>query len=72
MKTVKLLILMILLYIPLIVNAVDLSKLKIGGEIRMRGYELRNVWDFDSFGLFLGRDIFFGLFFIWRKYSEGY
>ena len=47
MRAFKLLIFFILLSVPIVANAIDLSKIKIGGELRMRGYELRNVWDFN-------------------------
>jgi len=44
----KNIILLILLMLPSILFSQNIENIKIGGEIRMRGYDLQNVWDFDD------------------------
>jgi len=43
-------VLVLLLLIPSLAFAIDLSNVKYGGQVRVRGYALENVWDFQSDG----------------------
>jgi len=40
--------LIILIVLPFVIFSQDIEKIKIGGEVRMRGYNLQNIWDFDD------------------------
>jgi len=44
----KNIILIILHMLPSILFSQNIENIKIGGEIRMRGYDLQNIWDFDD------------------------
>jgi hypothetical protein len=46
--TGKLLALMISVFLAIPAYAIDVSKIDFGGQVRVRGYQLENMWDFNN------------------------